>query len=84
MELAVNEIHDYLQRAPARSTVDQLTGKVRWHTHARLTWLADLARGTIDERINRRAGIVPDPFKPFHCTTQSAVRRHARRRRLAL
>lgn len=84
MGLAINEIHDYRQRAPARCTVDQLTGKVKWHTHARLAWLTDISRGSIDERINRRAGIVPDPFKPFHCATQSAVRRHTRRRLAAL
>lgn len=81
MDLEVNEVRDYLRRAPPRHTVDQV-GRVKWNTHSRLAWLADISRGSIDDRINRRAGIAIDPFRPFHCAVQSAVRRH-RRRRLA-
>lgn len=73
-----NEIRDYLQRAPKK-----------WHfngarmvnnTRARLTWLASIAAGTLDERINRRAGI-EDVWKPWHNPTWKAIARHGRKAR---
>jgi hypothetical protein len=55
-EINQNEIRDYIERAPKRCYFD---GRgIVWNTHARLVWLASLVRGSIHERINRRAGIV--------------------------
>jgi hypothetical protein len=73
-ELEQNEIRDYIQRAPARCVFN---GKeIVWNTHARLVWLASLARGSIDERINRRAGIL-DCFQPWKISPEhKASRRH--------
>lgn len=73
-----NEIRDYLQRAPRRLSFDG-TRMVN-HTHVRLKWLADIARGPIDERINRRAGIEPQ-WRPFCNPVWSSIRRHARNER---
>jgi|GEM_PF-6039713 len=70
-----NEIRDYIERAPKR-----------WHfngsqmvsnTQARFVWLASLLRGTIHERINRRAGMVEE-WRPWSNPTHSAYRRHHR------
>ena len=74
--LQTNEIRDYLARAPKRWTFNG--ARMVNHTFARLSWLADLARGTLDARINRRAGI-PDDWKPWHNPTDSSIRRHHRR-----
>lgn len=61
-ELTINEIRDYINRAPARFVFNG--HQIVRNTHARLKWLADLARGSIDDRINRRAGIV-DVYQPW-------------------
>lgn len=61
-ELCVNEVRDYINRAPARFEFNGF--QIVWNTHSRLKWLADIARGTIHERINRRAGIV-DVYEPW-------------------
>lgn len=76
MELHENEIRDYLARAPKR-----------WHfngacmvnnTRARYKWLESLCQGTLNERINRRAGLVEQRF-PWGNPVHSAVRRHRRK-----
>jgi hypothetical protein len=76
MELHTNEIRDYLARAPKRWTFDG-HGMTN-HTHVRLKWLCALARGTLDEKINRRAGIVP-VWRPWANPVWSAIRRHRRK-----
>jgi hypothetical protein len=74
-----NEIRDYLQRAPKRWSFD---GKrMTNHTGARLKWLHELCRGTLDERINRRAGLV-DEWRPFCNPVHSAIRRKERRNKV--
>ncbi len=72
----INEIRDYLERAPRKWSFDgkRLTNTTR----ARLLWLADIARGTLHERINRRAGIV-SARRPWHNPTWHAIERHRRR-----
>lgn len=76
MELHTNEIRDYLARAPKRWSFNG-QGMVN-HTHVRLKWLADLARGTLHERINRRAGLI-DPWRPWCNPVASAIRRYQRK-----
>ena len=74
MTLDHNEIRDYINRAPRRVRFD---GKqIIWNTAARLKWLADIARGSIDDRINRRAGVVDahGPWKP--CPVYKAKQRN--------
>lgn len=70
-----NEIRDYLQRAPKKWFYDGLS--MVNTTHVRLKWLSEIARGTLNERINRRAGIV-EAWKPFTYPVGSACRRHHR------
>ena len=71
-----NEIRDYLARAPRRWSFDGL--QMVNHTHSRLTWLASIARGTLNSRINRRAGIV-ERERPFCYPEGSSARRKQRR-----
>ena len=74
MALLENEIRDYIQRAPARCVFNGR--QIVWNTHSRLQWLASLARGSIDDRINRRAGIV-DNYQPWKMSPEhKACRRH--------
>lgn len=74
--LETNEIRDYLKRAPKRMYFD---GRRMVNTmHVRLKWLSEIALGTIDERINRRAGN-PSRWEPWRFPVASAIRRHARR-----
>lgn len=51
-----NEIRDYIERAPLRRQVNG--SRMLNNTAARYAWLSTIARGTLDDRINRRAGIV--------------------------
>ena len=67
-----NEIRDYLLRAPRRRTVQD--GKLINTTHVRFKWRSELASGTIDSKINRRAGL--NRFKPWDCAVQKSIRRH--------
>lgn len=71
-----NEIRDFLERAPKR--IVRRNGKSVYPTHSRLKWLADLAAGSIDDRINRRAGI-RFADKPWHNPVWSACQRHQRK-----
>jgi len=76
----VNEIRDFLARAPKRCHFDG-RGMV-YNTAARYRWLASIADGSIHERINRRAGIV-DKWLPWKTPpVLSAQRRHERRQRV--
>lgn len=74
-ELHQNEIRDYLNRAPKKW--EFRGGEMVNNTYPRLTWLASIASGTLNERINRRAGIV-DQYIPWKYPTGSAIRRHKR------
>lgn len=76
-QLEVNEIRDYIQRAPVPRRFDGR--QIVYSTHARLVWLASMARGSIHERINRRAGI-PDLWRPFVNPVFKAHERNRRRR----
>jgi|JI10StandDraft_1071094.scaffolds.fasta_scaffold421056_2 hypothetical protein len=73
-----NEIRDFLNRAPKRFAFNGQ--RVVYSTHARLKWLADIARGTIDERINRRAGTHFKEHPWPHTPTNKARARHDKRR----
>lgn len=74
-QLHANEIRDYVERAPKRLHFDG--NRMVNNTDARLTWLASLTRGTINERINRRAGIT-EIWIPWKYPVGSAVRRNYR------
>jgi hypothetical protein len=84
MHLHQNEIRDYIARAPKRIQFDgkQLVN----NTGARFRWLEQLCRGTIDQRINRRAGVTFDwmyaPWKPDRAW--KATNRWHRRQRIIL
>ncbi len=70
-----NEIRDYLERAPKKWSFN---GHLMInHTRSRYLWLADLLRGPLDERINRRAGLIRE-FLPWKNPTHSSCRRHQR------
>lgn len=70
-----NEIRDYINRAPRKW---EFRGQMMINnTHARLKWLSEIAYGTIDTKINRRAGI-KDNYRPFHNRTYHAIHRHNR------
>ena len=75
-ELDQNEIRDYINRAPKRLRFDG--GRMVNTTHVRLKWLAQIAIGTLNERINRRAGQA-DQWTPWKNPVGSAIRRHGRR-----
>ncbi len=70
-----NEIRDYIERAPKRFHFNG-TQMVN-NTRARFVWLATLLIGTLNERINRRAGFV-DAWMPWKNPVHSACRRHHR------
>lgn len=73
--MQTNEIRDYIERAPKRWSFSG--ARMVNHTHARFKWLTDVARGTLNERINRRAGIT-DPWLPWKNPVQSSIRRNWR------
>jgi hypothetical protein len=72
-----NEIRDYLARAPKRWQY-QHDGSMVNNTGARLKWLVTLCQGTLDERINRRAGIL-DTWLPWKKPVRSAIARNQRK-----
>lgn len=78
-ELNGNEIRDYVERGPKRRAYSG--SRVVNNTRARYIWLADLARGTLNERINRRAGVREEP-KPWAFPVGSSTRRHRRRQEI--
>lgn len=81
MNLEQNEIRDYLSRAPRRFHFDGM--RMVNNTAARLSWLASIASGTLDQRINRRAGI-NDVYRPFKYPAYSSQKRHHRRQMVKL
>ena len=81
MILHQNEIRDYLARAPRRFHFNGMF--MVNNTAARFSWLASIASGTLDQRINRRAGI-NDVFQPFKYPIYSSQKRHHRRQLIKL
>ena len=81
MSLHPNEIRDYLARAPRRFHFDGM--QMVNNTSARFAWLASIASGTLDQRINRRAGITDD-YKPFKYPVYTSQKRHHRRQLIKL
>ena len=75
VELLSNEIRDFQKRAPKRFI---RTGRSYFNAAAvRYRWLAEISRGTIDERIQRRAGIPIDHDR--YTAIYKSIRRHARK-----
>lgn len=72
-----NEIRDYIARAPNKWCFN---GRVMVNnSRVRLIWLSDIARGTLHEKINRRAGI-KDEWHPWKMSPAvAAMQRHQRR-----
>ena len=81
MNLDPNEIRDYLSRAPRRFHFNGM--RMVNNTAARFSWLASIASGTLDQRINRRAGI-NDVYRPFKYPAHSSQKRHHRRQMVKL
>lgn len=73
--MRTNEIRDYLDRAPKRWSFNG--GEMVNHTHTRLRWMSSIAQGTLNERINRRAGAT-DEWRPFANPVTKALQRHRR------
>lgn len=75
MALNDNEIRDFLARAPKRF----YRSGVYCHNPAvaRYRWLAEISEGSIDHRIQRRAGVQPDP--DYVTSIQKSIRRNARK-----
>ena len=81
MILNQNEIRDYLARAPRRFHFNGMC--MVNNTAARFSWLASIASGTLDQRINRRAGI-NDVYRSFKYPIYSSQKRHHRRQMIKL
>ncbi len=81
MCLKQNEICDYLARAPRRFHFNG--SRMVNNTAARFAWLASIASGTIDQRINRRASI-DDEYQPFKYPAYASQKRHHRRQMIKL
>lgn len=72
-----NEIRDFIERAPKLFTFD---GKrMVNHAHIRYKWLSEISIGSIDSRINRRAGIV-DEWIPWVNPIYKAMSRNRKNR----
>jgi hypothetical protein len=71
--MQTNEIRDYLERGPKRLYFRD--GRMVNTTYVRLIWLSTIARGLLDEKINRRAGIIFE-WRPFARPVNAAIRRN--------
>ncbi len=73
-----NEISDFIQRAPKRITFDG--ANIVNATHYRRQWIDSLDHGTIDERINRRSGLIifAAPVYARWRGVRSSIARHYR------
>lgn len=72
----VNEIRDFIERAPKRFAFDGQ--RMRNHAHVRYQWFSQISIGSIDSRINRRAGIV-DKWIPWVNPTYKSMSRHRKK-----
>ena len=74
----MNEILDYLQRAPAPLVFDG--HQILNFRSLRHSWLAEIFAGSIDEKINRRAKLTlfPPPFYAPWRGVRASIRRHRR------
>lgn len=57
-----NEIRDFIERAPKRFAFNGM--RMVNNAHVRYKWLSEISVGSIDSRINRRAGIL-DKWIPW-------------------
>ena len=76
-----NEIRDFLERAPRKWSFNG--SRMASHSHVRYKWLSEMSCGSIDQRINRRAGI-PDEWKPWRYPIYKAMARNQRKRLKAM
>ncbi|ABM39493.1 conserved hypothetical protein (plasmid) [Polaromonas naphthalenivorans CJ2] len=74
MELHSNELRDYILRAPKRWTFNGC--EMVNNSEACYRWLEQLCRGTLDQRINRRAGLVEKWFPYWRTPTMKSIKRH--------
>lgn len=74
--MQINEIRDYIERAPKKWSFDGMS--IVNNNHSRFKWLSQLAFGTIHERINRRAG-QPDVWQPWKTPVNKSIVRHRRK-----
>ena len=81
MDIDTNEIRDSLRRAHKRWHIDG--GRTVKTMHVRLKWQSDIARVTIDDRINRRAGL-ESPWRPFRSPVCKSISRNRRRQLIRL
>lgn len=77
MEIHPNEIRDFVNRAPRPFVFEGQ--RILDMSRVRGTWLSEMASGSIDDRINRRAGFKKGG-KPFYKTNPiwASVRRNHR------
>jgi hypothetical protein len=72
-----NEIADFLERAPKKG-FSYNGAQILNHAPMRYKWLYEISRGTIHERINRRAGIT-DIWIPWKNPVLRAINRNKRK-----
>ena len=77
MGLHPNELRDYIQRAPKRWSFNGF--EMVNNAEACNRWLDQLCRGTIDQRINRRAGMGEKWFPYGPTPIMKSIRRHRAR-----
>ena len=78
--MLTNEIRDFLARAPRRWKFNGCA--MENYDNVRKTWLDEIRQGTIDERINRRAGyaVHKAPFyAPWRGSAEAALYRKKRK-----
>ena len=75
--MLLNEITDFIARAPKRG-FSYNGAQILNHAPARYKWLYEISRGTINERINRRAGII-DKYIPWKNPVMRSINRNRRK-----
>ena len=76
MEIHPNEIRDFVNRAPRPFVFEGQ--RILDMSRVRGTWLSEMASGSIDDRINRRAGIKKTKLFYKTNTIFASVRRNHR------
>ncbi len=74
--LQINEITDFLNRAPKKLVYNGYG--IQNNSAIRFRWLSEICAGSINQRINRRAGI-KDDYIPWKSPTFASVSRHSRK-----
>ena len=78
MQSLQNEIRDFVARAPKPF---EFTGfRMLSFERVRNVWLEEISAGNIDQRINRRSGLIKE--RPFYaqCRIAKSIRRNHRNR----